>query len=150
DRSFAIAGAGTVVTGTLAGGSLAVGDDVEAGGRRARVRGVQTGGRPVEVAGPGLRVALNLAGVGHRELRRGDAVVRPGDWHLTATVDATLRVLAGRDVGRGGAWLAHLGSGEHAVRLRVLGADRVEAGGEGLVRLHLPAPLPLRPGDRYV
>jgi selenocysteine-specific elongation factor len=152
DRSFTVRGAGTVVTGTLAGGHLAVGDAVEVAGRAARVRGLQTFGRPVETAAPGTRVAANLAGVGHREVRRGDAVVRPGEWHLATTVDATLRVLGtvGHDVSRRGAWLAYLGSGEHGVRLRVLGDRPVAPGGEGLVRLHLPVALPLRPGDRYV
>ncbi|MGH9269876.1 MAG: SelB C-terminal domain-containing protein, partial [Ilumatobacteraceae bacterium] len=41
-------------------------------------------------------------------------------------------------------------SGEHAVRLRVLGDGAVRPGASGLVRLHLPVALPLLPGDRYV
>src|SRR6202030_1994459 len=49
-----------------------------------------------------------------------------------------------------GAYQVYLGSGEHAVRLRVLGADTIEPGGSGLVRLHLPVALPLLPGDRFV
>ena len=44
DRVFAAKGAGTVVTGTLTGGSLEVGDEVvvEPGHRQARVRALQT------------------------------------------------------------------------------------------------------------
>lgn len=154
DRVFAAKGSGTVVTGTLTGGGLSTGDTVALlpGDGRARVRGIQTLGREVPTVGPGHRVALNLAGVDHTDLDRGHAVVAPDRWHVTATVDASLAVLAAldHDVSRRGAYLAYLGSGEHAVRLRVLGSDVVAPGGRGVVRLHLPVGLPLLPGDRYV
>src|SRR5207247_95635 len=55
-----------------------------------------------------------------------------------------------RDVSRRGAYAAYLGSGEHPVRVRVLGREGIEPGGTGFVRLHLPVALPLLPGDRYV
>ena len=97
DRVFAAKGAGTVVTGTLTGGTVAVDDDVEVGSRRlrARVRAVQTAHRQVESAAPGTRVALNLVGVEHRELVRGDAVVGPDQWTFARTVDAALTVVPG-------------------------------------------------------
>jgi selenocysteine-specific elongation factor len=154
DRVFAAKGSGTVVTGTLTDGSVATGDHVrlEPGGREARVRTIQTLGRTVGEIGPGNRVALNLVGVEHGALSRGHAVVAPHRWHMTSVVDATLEVLASLDhaVSRRGAHLAYIGSGEHAVRLRVLGPRALEPGERGLVRLHLAASLPLLPGDRYV
>jgi selenocysteine-specific elongation factor len=154
DRVFAARGAGTVVTGTLAGGPLAVGQDVVVGAAAlpSRVRGIQTLGHPVDRIEPGNRVALNLHGVERSDLARGDAVVEPGRWRPTARFDASLRVLAsvGHDVSRTGAYAVHIGSGELPARLRVLGARRVGAGGEGLVRLQLSVALPLLPGDRYV
>ncbi|MEY2435573.1 MAG: selenocysteine-specific elongation factor [Acidimicrobiaceae bacterium] len=156
DRSFAAAGAGTVVTGTLTGGSLAVGDEVavvtERGQRDARIRTLQSQGAGHERLGPGHRVAVNLVGVHHDAVARGDALVRPGQWHLTRTVDASLTVLSSLDhgVSRRGAHLAYVGSGEHAVRLRILGPEVIAPGGTGLVRLHLPVALPLLPGDRFV
>jgi len=81
DRAFAARGSGTVVTGTLTGGGLARDDAVviEPGARTARVRSIQTLGTTVDTIGPGNRVALNLAGVGHDELGRGDAVEPPVD-----------------------------------------------------------------------
>ena len=154
DRVFAAKGSGTVVTGTLTDGSVAAGDHVtvEPGGRPARVRAIQTLGRAVDRIGPGNRVALNLAGIEHTALARGDAVVTPGRWRPTRRVDASLSVLASLDhvVSRRGAYLAYIGSGEHAVRLRVLGPESVAPGATGAVRLHLPVDLPLLPGDRYV
>ncbi|MFZ4519672.1 MAG: selenocysteine-specific translation elongation factor [Microthrixaceae bacterium] len=154
DRVFPVAGAGTVVTGTLGGGSLGVGDVLAAGPGEAavRVRGLQHHHGAVERLDPGERVAVNLTGVAHHDLRRGHAVVDPGRWHLTTVVDARLRVLASLDhaVSRRGAYTAHLGSGVHTVRLRVLGPDRIEPGDDGAVRLHLPVPVPLLPGDRFV
>ncbi len=154
DRSFAAKGSGTVVTGLLAGGALAAGDQLVIGPRElpVRVRSVQTLGRTVERAGPGSRVALNLVGVDHTQARRGDAVVQPARWRQTTRLDASLAVLPalGHEVSRRGAYVAYIGSGEHPVRLRVLGADVIVPGATGLVRLHLAHALPLLPGDRYV
>ncbi|HWG75082.1 MAG TPA: SelB C-terminal domain-containing protein [Acidimicrobiales bacterium] len=131
DRSFVARGSGTVVTGTLAGGSLAVDDELEAVGpgaaaaRRARlrVRALQTHGESRLSVGPGHRVAVNVTGASHADLLRGDALVRPGQWHLTRTVDVSLRVLDGLDhtVSRRGAYRLYAGSGEYTVRLRILG-----------------------------
>src|SRR5205085_12097427 len=130
DRAFAAKGSGTVVTGTLAGGRLAVDDElalVTTAGRshRLRVRALQSRQRRETEVAPGNRVAVNLAGVAHDEVARGDALVRAGQWHSTRTFDASLRVLGAldHDVSRRGAYQAYLGSGEHAVRLRVLGTD---------------------------
>ena len=154
DRVFAARGSGTVVTGTLTGGAIATGDRmvVEPGGRGVRVRSIQTHGVVVERIDPGNRVALNLSGIEHTELARGDAVVAPGQWHLTDRFDARLHVLASLDhtVSRRGAYLAYLGSGEHAVRLRVLGPDAIRPGTDALVRIHLGTAVPLLPGDRFV
>lgn len=154
DRVFAARGSGTVVTGTLTGGEVAVDDRVEVGAGRhlARLRGLQTLGHTVERIGPGHRVAMNLAGVEHHQLRRGDAVVRPEQWHHTHMVDAELRVLAGLDhvVSRRGAYVAYVGSAEIPVRMRVLGREAIEPGGRQAVRLHLGLDVPVLPGDRFV
>ncbi|HEV7887811.1 MAG TPA: selenocysteine-specific translation elongation factor [Acidimicrobiales bacterium] len=155
DRSFAAKGSGTVVTGTLAGGTLRVDDEVVLvpSGLTARVRGLQSHKSALEAAGPGRRLAVNLSGVSHHEVERGHAVVRPGQWAPTRTVDVSLTVLAslGHDVSRRGAYTAYLGSGEHPVKVRLLGGSAVLAPGQaGFARLHLPALVPLLPGDRYV
>ena len=154
DRAFAIKGSGTVVTGTLTGGTLAA-DDILAvlpAGHSVRVRALQSLHEPCDEVGPGNRVAVNLVGAGHRDVARGDAVVRAEQWHATDMIDAELSVLASLDhpVTRRGAYVAYLGSGEHPVRLRVLGPTAIEPGRTGLVRLHLPQRLPLCMGDRFI
>src|SRR5262249_51832116 len=70
DRSFTVAGHGTVVTGTVSSGSVAVGDDLEwhPAGRLVRVRGLHRHDRPVERVGRGSRAAINLAGGHHPEI----------------------------------------------------------------------------------
>jgi selenocysteine-specific elongation factor len=155
DRAFAATGAGTVVTGTLAGGGLRVDDELVLmpRGRPVRVRALQSLNHAVDEIGPGNRVAVNLTGVGRDDVARGDALVRAGQWHVTSTVDASLEVLAALDheVSRRGAYLAYVGSGEHPVRLRVLGRlGQIDPGHTGAVRLRLATALPLVPGDRYV
>lgn len=154
DRSFAAKGSGTVVTGTLTGGSLAVDDELALvpGSRPVRVRALQSHQESLPRVGPGRRVAVNLVGVGHDDVERGHALVHAEHWHLTRRVDASLAVLGALDheVSRRGAYVAYLGSGEHPVRLRVLGASALEPGSSGFVRLHLAEALPLVPGDRFV
>jgi selenocysteine-specific elongation factor len=155
DRSFAARGSGTVVTGTLAGGSLHAGQEltIVPGDRAVRVRALQSLQQTHDVVPPGSRVAVNLTGVAHGEVRRGDALVEPGRWRPTRTVDASLRVLASldHDVTRRGAYAAYLGAGEYPVAVRLLGdVSAIPPGDEAFVRLHLPVALPLLPGDRYV
>jgi selenocysteine-specific elongation factor len=154
DRSFTIKGAGTVVTGTLTGADLSVGDEVSIlpGGGRARIRSLQTHRRAIDVARPVSRVAANLAGVPREGAQRGDALVRPGQWRPTATLDVVLRpvrsvthALTGR-----GAYKLYVGSAERDVRLRPHEAASVEPGTEGLARLRLAAPVVAGFGDRFV
>jgi selenocysteine-specific elongation factor len=154
DRVFAAKGSGTVVTGTLVDGSVAVDDAVvvEPGGEPARVRAIQTAGRSVDSIAPGNRVALNLAGVDHGDLHRGHAVVEPDRWLTTDRVDASLNVLGtlSHEVSRRGAYVAYFGSGEHSVKVRVLGTEALGPARGGAIRLFLPEPLPLLPGDRFI
>ena len=154
DRVFAAKGAGTVVTGTLTGGALEVGDEVvvEPGHHSARVRALQTFNRPVEQLEPGNRVAVNLAGVDHDAVSRGDAVVQPSRWRPARVFDAELRALGSlaHDVSRRGAYTLSIGSGEHPAQLRVIGGETIAAGARGWVRIRIPTALPLLPGDRFV
>ena len=144
DRVFAMKGAGTIVTGTLTGGSLALDDELRAGSHPVRVRGIETAGERVDAVDPGARVALNLAGIDHRSLRRGDAVVRPDQWRTPTVIDVAVVNLPGEDVKRRGRLQAAVGSGEHRVWFRTLGAEGRFA------RLRFDTGLPLAPGDRLV
>jgi selenocysteine-specific elongation factor len=161
DRSFAAKGSGTVVTGTLTGGTISVDDELSVvtaakGGKGTpvRVRGLQSHQLPRQSVGPGHRIAVNLTGVHHGDVRRGDALVRARQWAPTTTFDATLHVLEALDheVSRRGAYLLYAGSGEYPVRVRVIGGGDgiITPGRDGLIRCHLPVALPLLPGDRYV
>ncbi len=154
DRAFAARGAGTVVTGMLTDGVLRAGDEVEVqpAGLKARIRALQNHYEERKELPPGTRCALNLVGVAHTQVQRGDVVVVPGQWHPTTVLDASLQVLdqLNHSVSRRGAHVAYLGAGEHPVRMRILGPDALDPGTEGAVRIHLPEPLPLLPGDRFV
>lgn len=158
DRVFAAKGAGTVVTGTLASGSFKVDDEVlllgpaAAKGQSARIRSLQSHGESLAQVGPGNRVAVNLGGVSHDQTGRGDALVIASDWHRCSKFDANITVLESltHDLSRRGAFAVYLGSGEHTVNIRVLGATTIQPGETGFIRIHLPVPLPLIPGDRFI
>ncbi|MGY6500929.1 MAG: selenocysteine-specific translation elongation factor [Acidimicrobiales bacterium] len=156
DRAFTLAGAGTVVTGSLSGGSLTDGDMLDLvgreGTRRVRVRRLQSHGLTLGTAPPGVRVAVNLAEIHHRSVHRGDALVRPTEWETTRTVDVSLRVSAhlDHDVTRTGAYTLHVGTAAETASVRLLGTTRLAPGATGVARLHVDRPLPLVLGDRFV
>jgi selenocysteine-specific elongation factor len=140
DRVFTLHGFGTVVTGTVMGGALETGAEVEAlpSGRRARVRGLQVHGAAVPRVEAGSRAAVNLAGVEVADLARGDVLVEPGRLAATSMIDAELSLLAGakplEDQTR---VRVHLASAEVLARVRVLEAERIDPGGRALVQLRL-------------
>jgi selenocysteine-specific elongation factor len=140
DRSFTIKGAGTVVTGTLGAGTLAVGDElvVVPSGRRVTVRGLQSQERAHDRLAPVARAALNLRGVDRDSVGRGDALVTPGAWTVTSEVDVLLDSGATLPAEP----LVHIGSAAVAARVRPLGT--------GAARLRLAAALPLHVGDRLL
>ena len=152
DRVFTMPGFGTVVTGTLLDGRLAIGDTLEAapGGPTARVRGLQTHRRSVDEAQPGTRVAVNLAGIATEALARGQVLAPPGRMPAARTLDARLRVLDHRAVRHNLRVAVHLGTAEVQARVRVIGADEVAAGDEGWCQLVLGEPLAAVPGDLFV
>ncbi len=154
DRVFTMSGFGTVVTGTLVDGSLAVGDEMEVmpGGRRVRIRGLQRHNQKVERVGPGNRVAANLSGVDKSELSRGDVLARPGTLQASRRMDASVRVVASaaQRLRHGAELLLHTGSVEVTGRTIVLDADEIAAGVTGWVQLYLERPIAVAAGDRFV
>ncbi|HWC24465.1 MAG TPA: SelB C-terminal domain-containing protein, partial [Flexivirga sp.] len=91
DRSFAVKGAGTVVTGTLTAGTLTIGDRLsllgDGGPVEVSVRGLQQHGGSIGAVTPVSRVAVNLRGVHADAVHRGDVLVTPNAWHVTRCVD---------------------------------------------------------------
>ena len=150
DRCFTIRGSGTVVTGTLAAGTLRRGDTLDLSGRPVTVRGLQCLGEPVDAVSGTARVALNLRGVAHDEVHRGDTLLTPAAWRITRVVDVSTAAdpLPSHVV-------VHVGSAAVPATVRRLaGAGAgAGAGGEGhprAVRLSLAAALPLQVGDRIL
>ncbi len=139
DRSFTIRGSGTVVTGTLTEGRLAVGDTLDLDGESVVLRGVQTLGEPVSTVAAVARVAINLRSVPRESVGRGAALLTPGRWRRTGTVDVTLGVAAADLPTR---LTMHVGTAAVPVRVRPLLG--------GSARLILERELPLEPGDRAV
>ncbi len=149
DRSFTISGAGTVVTGTLLEGELAVGDRVEVwpGSATARVRGLESHGQPLERVGPGWRTAVNLAGLGRHAPERGSVLTAPGQWWSTDSFLATVRPARyAEGLSPKGAYHLHMGSGSWPVRFTPL----ERGGGSVVAHLQPSAPLHLAMGDRFV
>ena len=154
DRSFTMAGHGAVVTGTLVSGTLTVGDDVEVlpNTRRARVRGIQSHGIAADTAAAGQRVALNLSGIKHDELNRGDTVCARGALLPTSMVDGlvTLDTAVAKPLKHASSICFHLGTSEVRGRLSLLDTTQLPPGAQGFAQLRLESPVVARRGDRFI
>ncbi len=152
DRVFAVAGAGTVVTGSTWSGSVAVGDAVRLLplGREARVRSIEVHGQTAERAVPGRRTALALVGVDKHELARGHVAVTGAGWQATTLIDVAAELLptARRPLASRTRVRVHLGTAE--VLARVVQTPAIAPGERGLARLVLETPVVARGGDRFV
>jgi selenocysteine-specific elongation factor len=139
DRVFTIQGAGTVVTGTLASGRIAVDDEltVSSTGDTVRVRGLESLKTPITCASAVARVAVNLRGVKRSKIRRGDALITAGLWAEVRSMDVRLVNASSRLPVQP---ILHVGSAALPTRLRSLGPDTA--------RLGVDTPLPLHVGER--
>ena len=154
DRTFTIAGFGTIVTGTLRDGPLRVGQEVEMvpGGLQSRIRGLETHGKKGDVAPPGRRTAVNLPGIGVEELERGMVVTMPGRLLPTKAVDVRLRAVSylPRPIRHNLTVTFHTGSAEVEGRLLLLDRDEVPPGESGWAQIRLAQPVATAKGDYFV
>lgn len=144
DRSFTIAGAGLVVTGTLVDGTIARGDrlDLWPGSVEVRARTIQSHERDVDVAHPGSRTAINLSGA-TAEVARGAMLGAPGMFRASDRLLTALRpTRATPAITDRGAYHLHVGTAATPCRLRLLD--------ESTAVIRLDAPLPLVSGDPFI
>ena len=155
DRTFVMRGFGTVVTGTLASGSLGEGEEVEVlpSRKRGRIRGLEVHRRRVGRAVAGQRTAVNLQGLDTDDVPRGATLSRPGALATTRRIWARVELLEGapRDLERGGPARFHQGTCERSARLRVLrhSAER-NVPSHLEVEIHFDEDAVLVPGDRFI
>ena len=154
DRVFSLQGFGTVVTGTLLGGALRVGDGVEIQphGLHGRIRGLQSHKTKREIALPGNRVAVNLTGVDKDDLERGQVLTAEGVLRPTLLIDVAYRHLptAETPLKHNSEVKLFVGSAEILARARVLGAKEIAPGETGWVQLALRQPAAVVRGDRFI
>jgi selenocysteine-specific elongation factor len=155
DRVFSMKGFGTVVTGTLVSGRVAVEDElvISPGQRPVKVRGVQVHGERRTEVTAGHRCAVNLAGVEVPEIARGQNLLTPGAFVETRVADAAIEVLEGAKPLRHGARVRfHQGTSEIIGRVGIIDPDAatIAPGARGFVRVRLEIPAVLARGDRYI
>ena len=156
DRSFSVAGAGVVVTGTVFAGEIAVGDRLflAGSGREVRVRGIHANNAEAEAGRVGQRCAVNLAGgnLSATDIHRGDWLVTDPAYAPVRRFDAQLRVpaAAARGFTHWTAVHVHLGAADVTGHAAVLGGAAIPPGETGLVRVILDQPMSALAGDRFV
>ena len=162
DRAFTLRGIGTVVTGTLSGGSIRRSQDVfvQPGNVSARVRSIQNHGRNVEIAQPGMRTAINLPdlSIGENGIQRGDIITVDSLGSPQATIDVLLERSsrlkrnspAARPIKNGSSVQVHFGTGRIAAKITLLDQPAVGAGQSAIARLRLDSPIVALVGDRFV
>jgi selenocysteine-specific elongation factor len=154
DRVFSVAGFGTVVTGTLLDGVLSIGDEVTLlpSGKSGRVRGLQTHKKKVQRATPGRRLAVNISGLDVADIRRGDLLAHPNDYHATRLVDVMVRVLpdAERPLQHNQEIDFFSGATQRSGHLRLIGSKELAPGREGFAQVRFSDPIVVARQDRYI
>jgi selenocysteine-specific elongation factor len=156
DRVFTVKGFGTIVTGTVLGGSVALGDElvVLPTGLPARVRGIEVHGAPVEQTIAGHRAAINVGGVAVDELARGDLLAHPGRIAASHILDVELRYLATAPGALGARTkvLVHHGTAQVLATLALVDRAELPPGERALAQLRIDATTPLGalPGDHFI
>ncbi len=154
DRVFTMRGHGTVVTGTMISGSVALGDDLELAplGRRAKVRGLQSHGTTVELAPAGYRTALNLAGLEVEDIRRGDVLVLPGTLYPATVWAVRMTCLSSAPTPLKNRTEVHFHHGAREIQARVYFMDRdaLMPGETCVCQVHFPETMAGVFGDRCV
>jgi selenocysteine-specific elongation factor len=154
DRSFVVQGHGTVVTGSVHAGVLRVGDEVEwlPSGKTVRVRSLQNHDKAVEEVHRGMRAAINLAGVDHKDVVRGQEIATPG--YLKPSRVVTVRLHCLREMKRPIKHRApvrfHVGTSEIMGTVSLLDCDVIDPGGWGLAQLFLEDPATTTWGQPFV
>jgi selenocysteine-specific elongation factor len=160
DRVFTLRGIGTVVTGTLTGGSLRRGQQITVypGNLETRIRSIQSHGHELEVAQPGMRTAINLPDLRVDHIKRGDVVTLPGHGMPTSTLIVRLEepprlphdgIVTDR-VKNGSSIYVHHGTSRVAARIRVRQNGSCEGGKQKIAHLKVASPIFAFVGDRFV
>ena len=154
DRSFSLAGAGTVVTGGCFSGEVRVGNQLtlSPSGKKVRVRGIHAQNQKAETGHAGQRLAINLAGIERLDVNRGDWLLTESLHMPTSRLDGRLRLLASESIGLA-QWTAvhlHIGAEDVLARVSVLEGGALQPGAVGLVQLELDRPIAALHGDRFV
>ena len=154
DRVFSVTGHGTVVTGTLIDGAINLGDEliIYPDGRTVRVRGLQVHNRPVVRADAGNRVAVNLAGIGLDELRRGSLLANPTAFMPSNRLDVRLSLLpdAPSPIRQDDEIDFFLAAAELPAWVTLLDRDRLDPGATGWAQLRFRQPVAAGWGDRFI
>ncbi|MEO8647948.1 MAG: selenocysteine-specific translation elongation factor [Acidobacteriota bacterium] len=155
DRSFSVKGFGAVVTGTLLSGRISEADELELlpGGKRVRVRGVQTHSVSIASAAAGQRTAVNLSGVDHREVSRGMVLGEAGTFRPIQILDTEIEISADHSapIKRGQRVRIHIGTAEILGRIFPVGpVAEISPGETGFVQLRLESPVVAVAGDRFI
>jgi selenocysteine-specific elongation factor len=154
DRVFTMAGRGTVITGTLRDGHFRLGGEVEILPQRikARIRELQTHKKSHEQAGPGTRVAMNLAGVEKQKLQRGNVVTEPEQDQTTGRLTAKIDVVSTvkHPIKHNAKLLLILGTTEIRAKTRILDKDQILPGDSAFVQFLCEEELLARIGDHFI
>ncbi|MDR2182984.1 MAG: selenocysteine-specific translation elongation factor [Clostridiales bacterium] len=154
DRAFTMGGFGTVVTGTLIEGSLALGQDVALypSGLAAKARRIHVHGDEVERAAAGQRVAVNLAGLKVSDISKGDLVAQPDSLENSRLLDVVIQIDAdcSREIRHNSRLHLYHGTADMLCSLTLFDRDVISPGGRAYAQLRLAQPLAAKTGDRFV
>jgi selenocysteine-specific elongation factor len=154
DRSFIVQGHGTVVTGSVTSGRVKIGEELDwlPRGEKVRVRALQNHDQAVEEVHRGMRAAINLAGVHHEDIIRGQELATPGYLVPSRTLTVRLHCLTDtkRPIKHRAPVRFHIGTAEIMGTVALLDCDTIDPGGWGLAQVFLEGPATATWGQPFV
>jgi selenocysteine-specific elongation factor len=154
DRVFTMKGFGTVITGTLISGQVSIGDTIMIYPSEitSKVRGIQVHNESADVAGAGMRTAINFQGLEKEAIRRGEVLSKPGNLAASYMVDVSLHYLASnkKPLKNRTRVRFHTGTSEVLGNIILLDREELSPDQNTVVQLRLDTPVALVKDDRFV
>ena len=154
DRCFSIKGMGTVVTGTVASGSISEGEFARLfpGGKDLRIRRIETYGKESKKLFAGMRGAINLPGIEPCDISRGDILSSLNFKRETTWIDVSIdpAPFNKKPIKSGERVHFHIGTAKLIATFYPLKSKTLEPGKKGYASLRLQQPIQIVRGERFI
>ena len=153
DRIFEVKGMGFVLTGSVLGGEIKIGDDVfllPSKNKKYKVRGIHRHGTAVEKTIAGDRAAINLKGLKQEDFARG-MILSNVELPESKIIDVQISVFSPDiELNRRSEVLFRSGTFQSRAKVHLLNSDKIKNKESFLAQISLEKPSVLKNNDKFI